>query len=234
MEKNDSNTANLPQQLPPSALSLETGAEDQRVSKCGERHQGIFEPEVRSSRLTEPTSAPTSTSAGDGKTSTLPPASVASNDKSLIPFEYRGASFRVVLSGREMFIAKDVCGILGYKNASKAVADHCKHPEALSSNESLLLSGQSRGLLIIPESDLYRLIMRSNMPDAERFQDWVCEEVLPSIRKHGAYLTPKTTEELLRDPDLIIGLCQKVKEEQRLRAQSETALIEAQPQKVRK
>ncbi len=73
-----------------------------------------------------------------------------------------------------MFIAKDVCAILGYANASKAVADHCKYAEILKHNESLVLGVNApRGILIIPESDLFRLIMRSNMPDAEQFQDWV-------------------------------------------------------------
>lgn len=75
----------------------------------------------------------------------------------------------------------DVCRVLGYLNSRKAINDHCKSSERLSSNESLRLTGQANGITIIPESDLYRLIMRSNMPDAEKFQDWVTEEVLPSV-----------------------------------------------------
>ena len=72
-----------------------------------------------------------------------------------------------------MFIAKDVCDILGYKNPSQAVVDHCKYPKKLSSIETIELTGQPNPIIIIPESDLYRLIMRSNLPDAEQFQDWV-------------------------------------------------------------
>lgn len=74
-----------------------------------------------------------------------------------------------------MFIAKDVTDILGYTNGPKAVRDHCKYAEILKQNESftLELSVGPRGIQLIPESDLYRLIMRSNMPDAEQFQDWV-------------------------------------------------------------
>lgn len=72
-----------------------------------------------------------------------------------------------------MFIAKDVCAILGYVNGSRDIQRHCKYPEKLSSTESVLLTGQPNPIIIIPESDLYRLIMRSNLPDAEQFQDWV-------------------------------------------------------------
>ena len=102
----------------------------------------------------------------------LPPASIASHDKSLILFEYKDAPFRVVPNGLEMFIAKDVCAIWGYKNPWKAVVDHCKYPEKLSSTESVLLTGQPNPIIMIPESELYRLIMRSNLPDVEQFQDW--------------------------------------------------------------
>ena len=72
-----------------------------------------------------------------------------------------------------MFIAKDVCAILGYVNGSRDIQLHCKYPEKLSSTESVLLTGQPNPIIIIPESDLFRLIMRSNLPDAEQFQDWV-------------------------------------------------------------
>jgi anti-repressor protein len=94
----------------------------------------------------------------------------------------------VVVNGREMFIAKDVCAILGYVHTYKAVQMHCKSAELLKASEMDGLEIGPRGVLIIPESDLYRLIMRSNMPDAEEFQDWVCEEVLPRIRKTGGYI----------------------------------------------
>lgn len=58
-----------------------------------------------------------------------------------------------------------------------------------------------------------RLIMRSNLPNAEQFQDWVCDEVLPSIRKHGGYLTPDKIEEVLSNPDTIIRLAMQLKNE---------------------
>lgn len=68
-------------------------------------------------------------------------------------------------------------------------------------------------MVYIPEKDVYRLIMRSNLPNAEQFQDWVCDEVLPSIRKHGGYLTPDKIEEVLSNPDTIIRLATQLKNE---------------------
>ena len=66
----------------------------------------------------------------------------------------------------------------------------------------------------IPESDLYRLVFSSKLPTAEKFTDWVTSEVLPSIRKHGAYLTPETLQAAILNPDIMIQLCQKLKNEQ--------------------
>ena len=71
---------------------------------------------------------------------------------------------------------------LGYSNPSRSVQDHCKHAELFRTTNTVGLNINPRGELVVPESDVYRLIMRSNLPNAERFQDWVVEEVLPSIR----------------------------------------------------
>ena len=76
-------------------------------------------------------------------------------------------------------------------------------------------------MVYIPEKDVYRLIMRSNLPNAEQFQDWVCDEVLPSIRKHGGYLTPDKIEEVLSNPDTIIRLAMQLKDEQSKRRDAE-------------
>jgi len=69
----------------------------------------------------------------------------------------------------------------------------------------------------IPEGEVYRLIIKSKLPNAEKFQDWVCEEVIPSIRKHGAYMDASVIEKALTDPDTIIRLATNLKEERRLR-----------------
>ena len=109
------------------------------------------------------------------------------NELSIFSNEEFG-SIRVVLKGSEpWFVANDVASALGYAVPKKAVIDHCKYAEIFKGTDSVPLTDSPRGISIIPESDVYRLIMRSNLPNAERFQDWVVEEVLPSIRKTGNY-----------------------------------------------
>ena len=93
----------------------------------------------------------------------------------------------VVIQGEPWFVAKDVAVILGYQNPSEAARDHCKRVEILKASNSLGLKVPPRGLQIIPEPDLYRLITRSALTSAERFEAWVYEEVLPAIRKTGSY-----------------------------------------------
>lgn len=102
--------------------------------------------------------------------------------------------------GSVWFVAKDVAECLAYTNPLKAVRDHCK-----GVNETFIPSAGGRQLIkIIPESDVYRLVMRSKLPAAEQFQTWVCEEVLPSIRKTGGYggspapaTKPQTEDQLI-------------------------------------
>lgn len=101
-------------------------------------------------------------------------------------------------NGEPWFVGKDVTGILGYQNASKALTDHVDEEDKLN-NESLSSLGQ-RGGWIINESGLYSLILSSKLPQAKQFKRWVTSEVLPSIRKHGGYINGQenmTDEELL-------------------------------------
>lgn len=90
---------------------------------------------------------------------------------------------RVVMVGNDpWFYGTDVAKALGYENPARDVQRHCKKVNKFSPTESV-----GTPYNIIPESDVYRLVMRSNLPNAEKFQDWVVEEVLPSIRKTGQY-----------------------------------------------
>jgi prophage antirepressor-like protein len=115
----------------------------------------------------------------------------------------------VVIDGEPWFVAKDIAVALGYTNIRGTVSRHCKRPQQVGSTVSVPLDQQT---VIIPESDVYRLIMRSKLESAEEFEVWVTEEVLPTIRKTGGvYMTPEKTEELLADPDLIIALANQVK-----------------------
>lgn len=109
------------------------------------------------------------------------------------------------------FVANDVAKALGYSNPSKATNDHCKHAINEWGNDSL---GRRQEFKYIPEGDVYRLIVSSRLPSAERFERWVFDEVIPSIRKHGAYMTNDVLEKALTSPDFLIQLATKLKDEQ--------------------
>lgn len=118
-----------------------------------------------------------------------------------------GCSIRVTdRAGEPWFVAKDVAEALGYANTEQAVRTHCKGVLEISTPSA----GGMQRTKIIPESDLYRLIMRSQKPEAEAFQDWVVGEVLPSIRKTGAYGNPNPTN----DPFIALRLLQLDAEKQ--------------------
>ena len=139
----------------------------------------------------------------------------------LIPFHFHEHDIRVVdQSGEPWFVAKDVAGVLGYSNTSKAVQTHCKAVESCPTE----MGGQVRYLQIIPERDVYRLIMRSKLPAAEQFEDWVVGEVLPTIRKTGGYaqLAPAELSRL----EILQMAMQSEEERVKLEAQN-TALVGA-------
>lgn len=94
--------------------------------------------------------------------------------------------------GKTLFCGKDVATALGYSDPKKAIARHCKG----GTKRPLPTNGGVQEIVFIPEGDIYRLAARSELPGAEKFERWIFDEVLPSIRKHGAYLTPEVTEKL--------------------------------------
>jgi anti-repressor protein len=115
------------------------------------------------------------------------------------------------------FIGKEVAEKLGYSNPQKAIRDHCK-----GVNETFIpTAGGMQTMKVIPESDVYRLVMRSKLEEAEKFQDWVVEEVLPSIRKRGMYATDNVVDKFLADPDFAIKLLTEYKEEKQKRLEAE-------------
>lgn len=87
-------------------------------------------------------------------------------------------------NGSILFCASDVAKALGYSNPNKAINDHCR----AITKRSTPISGKMQDINFIPESDVYRLAFSSRLPNAERFTDWVTEEVLPTIRKTGGYV----------------------------------------------
>ncbi|MDR0813903.1 MAG: phage antirepressor KilAC domain-containing protein [Oscillospiraceae bacterium] len=131
----------------------------------------------------------------------------------------------LVQSGKPYFPATECARILGYKNPQKAVRDHCK-----GVNESFTpSSGGVQQTKFIPEGDLYRLIIRSKLPAAERFERWVFDEVLPGIRKHGAYIMPNTLDEMLSSPKLAEALIRRLDKERNRSALLETRNAELLP-----
>lgn len=130
-------------------------------------------------------------------------------------------------NGEPWFVGKDVTDILGYTNPSKALADHVDDDDKLN-NESLSSLGQ-RGGWLINESGLYSLILSSKMPNAKKFKHWVTSEVLPNIRKHGAYMNEQTLEQALTSPDFLIRLAQELKSEKEARQKLEKQAAEDAP-----
>jgi prophage antirepressor-like protein len=123
----------------------------------------------------------------------------------VVPFVFETSSVRVIRdeTGDPWFVAKDIAVALGYADTAKAVKAHCKSARPVGVGVSPTLDPQTN---IIPERDIYRLVMRSKLPSAEKFEEWVVGTVLPSIRKTGGYVVaqptmhqiPQTLSEALR------------------------------------
>lgn len=132
--------------------------------------------------------------------------------------------------GKMLFCGSDVAKALGYDQPHKAISAHCRYSTKCTIPHPQSPSKQIE-MLFIPEGDLYRLIAHSQLPAADQFERWVFDEVLPSIRKHGAYLTPETAEKVLTDPTTIISICQNWKADKERLAEA-NARIEADAPKV--
>lgn len=100
----------------------------------------------------------------------------------------------IEIENKPYFVANDVARALGYASPKDAVTRHCKG----ALNHRYLTNGGEQEIKVIPEGDIYRLIIRSNLPSAERFESWVFDEVLPAIRQTGGYQIPQTYAEALR------------------------------------
>ncbi len=141
------------------------------------------------------------------------------NELKIFKNENFGKVRTLVIDEEPWFVGKDVAVILGYTNTPKAIKDHVDDEDKLI--ERIVISGQNRDVILINESGLYSLILSSKMPKAKEFKRWVTSEVLPSIRKHGAYMTNETLEKAITSPDFIIKLATKLKEEMTKREELE-------------
>ena len=121
-------------------------------------------------------------------------------------------------NGKPLFCGSDVARALGYARPNDAIVDHCRctvkrripHPQS---------PDKEIGMAFIPEGDVYRLIVRSKLPAADKFERWVFDEVLPYIRKNGAYMTDDVLEQALTSPDFLIELATRLKAEKAKNAQ---------------
>lgn len=134
---------------------------------------------------------------------------------------------RVAMSedNEPLFCLADVARALGYIRPADAVSQHCKGVVILPTPTN----GGTQEMKYGKEGEVYRLTMKSNLPNAEKFQDWVCDEVLPSIRKHGAYMTSDTLEKALTSPDFLIQLATNLKEEKQKRIEAEQKIQQDAP-----
>ena len=143
-------------------------------------------------------------------------------------FNYQGAQLRtVVLNNEPWFVAKDVCDILNHSNHKVAISRLDEDEVSkIYLTDSL---GRKQKTNVVNEPGLYSLILTSNKPEAKQFKRWITHEVIPSIRKHGAYMTPETLEDALLNPDTLIKLATNLKEEQEKRKQAEKTIEEQKP-----
>ena len=133
-------------------------------------------------------------------------------------FNFHGQNVRTVtINDEAYFVGKDVAKILRYSNTQRSVNAHVDSEDKRGYQISTPYGTQE--MTVINESGLYSLILSSKMPQAKEFKHWVTSEVLPAIRKHGAYMTPQTIEKALLNPDTIINLATQLKKEQEQRKQ---------------
>lgn len=130
-------------------------------------------------------------------------------------FSYEGKEVRTIQeSGEPWWVLKDVCEVLELSN-SRMVAERLDEDEKGVSIVDTL--GGKQELTVISESGLYNVILLSRKPEARKFKRWVTHEILPSIRKHGAYMTSDKLEEIMNDPDAWIKLLTTLKEERQVK-----------------
>ena len=144
-------------------------------------------------------------------------------------FNFENQQVRTVeIENEPYFVGKDIAEILEYKEAHKAIARHTDEDDRMKYPiiDSL---GRKQEVYVINESGLYSLILSSKLPNAKKFKRWVTSEVLPTIRKHGAYLTPDKIEEVLLNPDTLINLATQLKQEREARLIAEQRVNELTP-----
>lgn len=133
-------------------------------------------------------------------------------------------------NGEPWFVAKEIAEILQYKEPHKAVVRHVDEDDRMK-HPIVDEIGRKQETWLINESGLYSLILSSKLPNAKEFKRWVTSEVLPSIRKHGAYLTDDVAKQVIQDPSFLIQIAQALQEEKAKRQEAE-AMVAYQEQQI--
>jgi anti-repressor protein len=136
----------------------------------------------------------------------------------------------VEINGEPWFVGKDIAERLGYTDSFGALKKHVDDEDKQNCQNDSFES--PRGMTVINESGLYSLVLSSKLPTAKQFKRWVTSEVIPSIRKHGAYMTPETIEKVLLNPDTIINLASQLKSEREKRIALEGKVEEDKPKVI--
>ena len=145
-------------------------------------------------------------------------------------FNFEGQQVRTVtINAEPYFVGRDIADILGYKKPENAIANHVDDEDKTTTLIQGTGSNYKSKTVVINESGLYSLILGSKLPQAKEFKHWVTSEVLPAIRKHGAYMTSAKIEEVLTDPDTIIQLATQLKQEREGRLIAEQKVNELTP-----
>lgn len=144
-------------------------------------------------------------------------------------FKYENKEVRTkVINDKIYFVGKDVADILGYNEPHKAIDRHVDEDDRMKHPITDNL-GRTQETYIINESGLYSLILSSKLASAKKFKKWVTSEVLPTIRKHGAYMTNNILEKALTSPEFLIKLATNLKEEKEKNKQLENKIEEDRP-----
>ena len=149
------------------------------------------------------------------------------NDIQIFNNDEFGQLRTAVIDGEPWFVGKDVAEALGYSRTADALKAHVSDDDKLT--RRFTESGQSREMYIINESGVYSLVFGSKLESAKEFKHWVTHDVLPTIRKHGAYATPDTLDKMIASPEFGIKLLTALKEEQEKNGKLSAELDAAQP-----
>ncbi len=145
-------------------------------------------------------------------------------------FAFDHKPVRVVTEGIELwFVAKDIAAVLEYSESSNPARLFQSVPEEWKGVKPIHTPYGTQEMITLSEQGLYFFLARSDKEKAVPFQRWLAGDVVPSVRRHGAYMTPETIQKTLSDPDFIIGLATRLKEEQRKTAALENRVRESEP-----